>query len=72
MGHYISLILLARGKSLETSDSEVQKRSRWKRVEMAHEWTGPIEWPGSKNVKSDGRSSDLISDYKPAPLPFAF
>ena len=37
-------------------------------VEMAHEWTGPVTrgW----NVKLDDRSSDLISDYKPAPFFF--
>ena len=35
------------------------------RGEMAHELTGE---GGGVNVKSDNESSDLISDYKPAPF----
>ena len=39
-------------------------------VEVAHEWTGPVT--RGYDVKSVDSSSDLISDYKPAPLPFTF
>ena len=37
-------------------------------VEMIHEWTGPVirGWI----VKSAGKSSDLIFEYEPAPLPY--
>ena len=35
-------------------------------VEMAHEWTAPVT---SLNLAD--KPSDLISDYKPAPLPLS-
>ena len=37
-------------------------------VEMAQEWTGPVT--RGSNLKSDARSSDLISDYELAPFFF--
>ena len=36
-------------------------------VEIAHEWTGPVTMGGGKYVMKY-----LISDYKPAPLPFFY
>ena len=39
-----------------------------KPILMAHEQTGPVT--RGYNVESADKSSDLISDYKPAPLPF--
>ena len=39
-------------------------------VEMRWHTNEQVQWPGGKNVQSDDSSSDLISDYKPAPLPF--